>query len=154
MKQVGYSKSSLVQLNGDVVINQEDRAFEYILNEKRAKAKLLKGAKRAQNLNIEVSRGCVNMRFDNGSYFEIVLPLLREWSKKCGENVKLGLEEMKIIEVEAGYEKSTKHVDTKLVLLADNSRLVLHAYNSTQKLMVQGQNYQKFALDCLEPFFL
>ena len=154
MKQVEYSKSSLVKLNGDVVINQEDRAFEYILNEKRAKAKLLKGAKRAQNLKIEVSRGCVNMRFDNGSYFEIVLPLLREWSKKCGENVKLGLEEMKIIEVEAGYEKSTKHVDTKLVVMVNNNRFVLHAYNGTQNLMVQDKNYENFATTYLEPFFI
>ena len=154
MKQVGYSQSSIVQLNNDVVSNQEDRAFGYILNQKRATAKLLKGAKRTQNLKLEVSRGCVNMRFDGGSYFEIVLPLLREWSKKCGENVKLGLEEMKIIEVEAGYEKSTKHVDTKLVVMVENSRFVLHAYNGTQNLMVQGKNYESFATNYLEPFFI
>ena len=37
--------------------------------------------------------------------------------------------------------------------MANSSRLVLHCYNSKQKLMVQGQNYEKFALNCLEPFF-
>ena len=41
-----------------------------------------------------------------------------------------------------------------LVVLANGDRLVLHAYNGTQNLMVQGKNYEKFATDCLQPFFI
>ena len=34
-----------------------------------------------------------------------------------------------------------------------DDRVVLHAYNGTQNLMIQGKNYEHFALDVLEPFF-
>ena len=53
--------------------------------QKKAKAKLPKGAKR-KNLNVEVRPGCVNLRFNDGAYFQIVLPLLREWKQKSQEN--------------------------------------------------------------------
>ena len=50
------------------------RNFGYSLNPKRAKAKLLKGAKRTKNLDDEVKTGCVNMRFDDGSYLRLSYP--------------------------------------------------------------------------------
>ena len=91
MKQVTNSEISFVQSDKAVKEvkeekNQEGRVFGYALNHKRAKAKLLKGAKRDKNLNVEVKSGCVNLRFDDGSYFGIILPLLREWQQ---EEVKL-----------------------------------------------------------------
>ena len=61
------------------------REFNYVVNEKRTKAKLLKGAKRRNNLEVEVKSGCVNLRFNDGSYFEVILPLLREFHKREGE---------------------------------------------------------------------
>ena len=129
------------------------RNFGYSLNPKRAKAKLLKGAKRTKNLDVEVKTGCVNMRFDDGSYFEVVLPLLRQWHGKEKEYVKINETEMKVEESDPGIESSEKHVDTKLVIITGNDRLVLHAYNSTQNLMVQGKNFENFAINCLEPYF-
>ena len=74
-------------------------------------------------------------------------------TKKVNDTILLNKVEIKILEFEAGFENSQKHMDTKLVILVKNSRLVLHTYNSTQKLMVQGQNYEEFALNCLKPFF-
>ena len=58
------------------------------------------------------------------------------------EIVQIDETEVKIIEIDAGIENSEKHVDTKLVVMVNNDRLVLHAYNGTQNLMVQGKNYE------------
>ena len=156
MKQVCHSVSSITHVNHDekdVVANkQEERAFTYTLNKKKAKAKLLKGAKR-KNLNVEVRPGCVNLRFNGGAYFQIVLPLLREWKQKCNETIIINDVKVKIVEVNAGTDNSMKHVDTKLTLMVNDDRYTLHAYNGTQNVMVQGRNYENFAVNYLEPFF-
>ena len=71
------SQQSLIQINNDDTTSNS-RMFKYNMNKKRAKAKLLKGAKRTSNLSVEVKSGCVNLRFDDGSYFEVILPMVRE----------------------------------------------------------------------------
>ena len=129
------------------------RTFKYSLNEKRAKGKLLKGAKRAIHLNVEIKTGCANMRFSDGSFHEVVLPLLREWHTKLKDSIKINGFDLKIEEVHNGTEKTNKHMDTKLVVIVNDDRLVLHAYNGTQNLMVQGRNFENLAVNCLEPYF-
>ena len=143
MKEVSQSTMSLVTLN-----QESRRVFEYTLNEKRANANILKGAKRSENLNVEIKSGCVNLRFSGGSYFEIILPLLRPWSNMIKEKVHIN-----IVEVDTGTDKSEKHVDTKIVVHTNNERHVIHAYNGTQNVMVQGNNSEHFAINVLEPFF-
>ena len=54
------------------------RILNYALNEKRTKTKLLKGAKRLKPLDVEIKSGCANMRFNDGSYFEVLLPILKD----------------------------------------------------------------------------
>ena len=95
----------------------------------------------------------MNLRFNGGAYFQIVLPLLREWKQKCGEDIDINEVKVKIVDVDAGTENSMRHVDTKLTLVVNDDRYVLHAYNGTQNLMVQGRNYENFALNYLKPFF-
>ena len=153
MKQLCNSELSVVNVNKDV-IEDEGRVFTYSLNKKKTKAKLLKGAKRTNNLEMEVRDGCVNLRFCDGSFYVIVLPLIKLWSQKINETVIINEIEVNIAEVHAGLEKSANHVDTKLIVFANGDRLVLHAYNSTQNLMVQGRNYENFAKNCLQPFFV
>ena len=54
------------QLNEHMVEHKRKRntrTFSYDLNEKKARVKLLKGAKRAKNLDVEIKSTCVNMRF-------------------------------------------------------------------------------------------
>ena len=118
------------------------------MNEKRAKTKLLK-----EHLDVDVKSGCVNMRFSDGSYFEVVLPVLREWHGHVGKTLKIGEIEVKVDEADPGIDNSAKHMDTKLVMTVNNNRLVLHAYNGTQNLMVQGKNFELFAVSYLEPYF-
>ena len=62
--------------------------------------------------------------------------------------------EVNISEVHVCLEKSANHVDTKLIVFVNGDRLVLHAYNSTQNLMVESRNYENFAKNCLQPFFV
>ena len=44
-------------------------------------------------------------------------------------------------------------MDTKLDIFANSDRIVLHAYNGTQNLMVQGKNFENLALNYLKPYF-
>ena len=136
-----------------IVNSSKSRVFSYQLNEKRAKSKLLKGAKRKKALDVEVKSGCVNLRFNDGSYFEVVLPILREWHRNVGKPFQLNGIEVTVDETDPGIDNTEKHVDTKLVVTVNKNRLVLHAYNSTQNLMVQGKQFENFAVNHLEPFF-
>ena len=81
------------------------------------------------------------------------MPLLKSWHQKVNEKILLNNTEIEVVEFDVGIEDSQKHIDTKLVIVSNNCRLVLHAYNTSQKIMVQGQNYENFAMNCLEPFF-
>ena len=76
--------------------------------------------------------------------------MLKLWQKNTNKTVAIDSYQVKI---EESLDNSQKHIDTKLVIYVDNSRFVLHAYNTTQKLMIQGKNCENFALNCLVPFF-
>ena len=121
--------------------NDQERIFEYDINEKRAKKKLLKGAKREENLDVEIKPTCANIRFSDGAYQEVVMPLLREWSSNIGKSINLLEEQIEIVECTSGFDLKAKHIDTKLVVLASNVRFVIHVYNGTQNFMVQGKNF-------------
>ena len=152
MKQISNNHDDLchyVRENDD----KEGRNFDYVLNSKRAQSKLLKGAKRSIPLEVEVKEGCVTFLFNDGSYYEIVLPLLEVWHQQVNQTIFMNENKIRIEKSDIGFEDSQKHVDTKLVIFVNDCRLVLHAYNSTQKLMIQGQNYESFAVNCLAPFF-
>ena len=155
MKAICNTEDVEVYKQNEMLVNEDNngRVFDYTINKKRAKAKLLKGSKRANNLEVEIKNGCVNLLFSDGAYVEIVLPLMRLWNRKVNEVFFVNQTEVKVIEIDAGIEESGNHVDTKLVITANNKRFVLHAYNGTQNLMVQGKNYENFAVNCLKPFF-
>ena len=152
MKQLRGSQSSIINISDDGG-KKSDRVFPYALNIKKAKAKLLKGAKRSKNLEIERKRGCTNMRIDDGSFFEVVIPLLNLWKEKLNEEIIIDQSVIEIIEVEEGMEVSSKSVDCKVVVLFNSDRITLHSYKTTQNLMVQGKTHEEFVCDILEPYF-
>ena len=131
---------------------KKSRIFSYELNQEKAKTKLLKGAMKPKHMDIEVKSTCVNMRFDDGSFKEVVLPLLRLWNKKEDSFEFMGAT-IRVVEAEAGEDNTKNHIDTKMVIMFDTHRIVLHCYNGTQNLMVQGKQFEKFALNCLKPYF-
>ena len=112
-----------------------------------------KGANKTSDLKIEMKTGNTNLRFRGGAYCEVVLPLLYSWYVAVGNTVKVNDTEISIIEHEIGSEITNKHVDTKITVMIGDIRLVLHAYNSSQNLMVQGKNHNKFVDNCLGSFF-
>ena len=154
MKMICNTTEVDVYQPGDELLKKEERTFDYTLNNKRANAKLLKGAKRVNSLLVErKTGGSITFLFCDGSYFEVVLPLLRIWQENLNKIFVLDGFEIKIIDIKIGREDSGKQMDTKVTVLVNNDRFVLHAYNSTQKLMIQGKNNAHFAENCLESFF-
>ena len=151
MKPVHNSEVSLLNIN-EVNDTNAERVFDYDINKKKTKAKLLKGATR-KNLEVEVKSSCVNLRFNDGAYYEVIMPLLNEWNDRVNSVVKVKGHDVLIVGVEKGLEKTKRHVDTKLTIMFADCRYVLHAYNTTQNLMVQGKNSESFAINYLEPFF-
>ena len=74
MKELMDNNAKIVNVNNQESVSK--RSFGYALNIKKAKAKLIKGAKRTSNLEIEVKTGCINLRFSGGAYREVVMPVL------------------------------------------------------------------------------
>ena len=87
MKFVTSSEIALLDVSEHAT--NDERVFQYTINKKRAEAKLLKGAKRSSNLDVEVKSGCVNLRFNDGSFYVVVLPLISDWHSKVGSIVKV-----------------------------------------------------------------
>ena len=46
--------------------------------------------------------------------------------------------EVRVEEFRDGIELNDKHFDTKLVLFVNGNKVVLHCYNSTQNIKVEG----------------
>ena len=130
------------------------RNFNYDMNMKKAKKKLLKGANRKSHLDVEIKPTCVNLRFSDGSFQKVVRPMLQEWSQCVNKVFKLSENEIKIVEFSSGMDIKANHIDTKIVLFSDKDRFVIHVYNGTQNLMVQGRNFEEFAINHLQPFFV
>ena len=127
MKEIVQSQTSVASFH-DIEVSKE-RSFGYEINVKKAKKKLLKGAERAENLTVEVKSGCVNLKFCDGAFHEIVLPLLREWSSKVNETLRVSDTDITILEVTKGSEKSNKHVDTLLWVMQEwNSQKLIFKY--------------------------
>ena len=129
------------------------RAFEYNLNEKQAKSKLVKGAKRIP-FEIEANSTSSNFVFSVGAWKNVVISAISYW-KEVGSNLscQVGDYTIKVGGVKAGVDKSGKNVDTQIVFYGDRNKIVCHQYHTTQLILINGQGYQKFLNIFLEPFF-
>ena len=94
----------------------------------------------------------INIRFSDGAYHEVVLPVLRNWLKRGNEEFEINGSSLKIIDADEGKDLSKKHVDSKITVMVDNEKIVIHAYNTTQNVMVQGRKREKFVRTILEPY--
>ena len=130
-------------INSDIVhANVDKRTHNYKLNDKAAKAKIVKGAKRCP---FEVvNKPCSsNLDFSLGAWNYVVLPTIRYWHQVKEEtSCKVGSTVIIIASVELGKEAGGRHVDTKIVFHADSNRVVCHLYNTTQRILVNGQGYE------------
>ena len=126
-----------------VKFSDTERVFDYKLNEKAAKGKLIKGAKRSAFDVVRNSSSC-NLIFSLGSWNNVVLPSVRYWSDIKGiKSCTLGDTVVKIIDVKTGKDIGGKHIDTQIVFFANRDKVVLHMYNTTQLILVNGHGYAK-----------
>ena len=134
--------------------NSSSFTFDYLLNDKTAKSKLVKAAKRT-HLEIEENSTSTNLIFSAGAWAHSVLPSVKFWSEIQGEqSFKIDDYEISIGGVKTGKEASGKQVSTQVIFYGNRDKIVLHLYNTTQLILVNGHGYKKFIDLFLKPFFL
>ena len=79
------------QVKSSEVVARSDyaRDFNYVLNDKASKAKLLKGAKRAPFV-IEENSSSNTLIFSAGAWQRIVLPLIKYWGDNLDKACQVG----------------------------------------------------------------
>ena len=123
------------------------------MNEKAAKNKLLKGAKRTPFV-LEENSLSSNLVFSLGAWFNTVLPSIIYWTQASGDKTcKVGDYIIKVGGAKAGKDNENKHIDTQMIFFADKDKIVCHFYNTTQRILVNGHGYKKFIDLFLNPFF-
>ena len=139
-----------VDLAKNDALTTTTHTFNYNLNEEKTKRKLFDGAMRP-HYQREEKEGCVNLIFNDGAYNAVVLKALVEL-KNGPKHFIIGKEEVERVAVDPRKELSGKHVDTKIEFKVNKQKILIHAYNSTQKLTIQGKKYKWFVDSYLEPF--
>ena len=140
-------------IRNDPIVPEVSRNFSFKLTDATAKKNLLTGARRIP-FDKEPKQKSVKLMFSAGAYIEVVMPTLLNWKNCVGNCINFGGISINIFEVKAGYELNSKHFDTKIVFLFDKNRVVIHSYNSTQNMKVEGKGYLEFIQRYLEPYFL
>ena len=130
------------------ILSEGTRAFEYQLNEKSAKAKLIKNAKRIP-LEIEDNSTSSNLIFCVGSWKNAVIPAVSYWKEVKGtKSCKVGDYTIKVAGVKVGTDK----IGMNVVFYGDRDKIVCHIYHTTQLILVNGHGYKKFIETFLKPF--
>ena len=104
------------------------REFNYNLNDKNVKSKLLKGTKR-QPFQVEEKSACINLIFNVGSWLTVVLPTIKYLSKVLGEKTcVVNSSTIQIISVKNGLDCTGKHVDTQIHFHVNGDIQLLYYY--------------------------
>ena len=154
MKFLTSNNAEIISIE-DHVKNSEmvkENVFNYKLNDKAAKNKLLKAANRPP-IEIEENSTSTNMVFSAGAWVHAVLPATKYWgevpdSKTC----KIGDYTVQIGGVKESREMNGKRINTQIVFFAEREKIVCHMYNTTQLILINGHGYKKFIDIFLKPF--
>ena len=148
----GFEVLSIEQLVKNSVVDKNVNTFDYKLNDKTAKAKLLKAAKRSP-IEIEENSTSSNLVFSAGAWIHAVVPSVTYWNEvKSSKTCKIGDLEVEIGGVKENKEAQGKHVNTQIVFFANRNKIVCHLYNTTQLILINGHGYQRFIDVFLKPF--
>ena len=113
--EIALEMKSIQELveDSEVAIPTEiKRSFEYNLNAKAAKSKLLKGAKRVP-FEIVHNSTSSNLIFSVGAWNHVVLPTIKYWNTiKGNKTCNAGMITVKVASVSAGEEAGKKHIGT------------------------------------------
>ena len=146
MKSIESSPSMInldeqVQRSDHFPLSENSRAFEYKLNEKSAKSKLIKGAKRIP-LELEENSNSSNLVFSVGAWKNVVLPAISYWKDVGMGSCKVGDKIVKVGGVKAGVDTSGNNVDNQMVFFLDRNKIVCHLYHTTQLILVNGHGFK------------
>ena len=106
------------------------RAFEYNMNDKTAKAKLVKNSKR-KPLEIISNSTSTNFVFSVGAWNHVVLPSIKYWNSIMGDKTcKADPIIVKVASVVSGEDTGKNHIDTLIVFYSNRDKVVCHLYNT------------------------
>ena len=144
-----HVKSSEVLKNADSSIT-----FDYQLNDKASKSKILKAARRTP-FEVEENSTSSNLVFSAGAWFHVALPSAKYFGEVKGEKTcKVGDYTVKVVGVKLGKEINGEHVHTQIVFYAHREKIVCHLYNTTQLILINGLGYRKFIDLFFKPFLV
>ena len=138
-----------------VDLSNEERKLNFKLTDKKVRSNLLKSAER-RHLEVEHKQNCTNIRFSPGAYLFVGKKLIDECEEKQKQGSVFVYENLsiKVDEFKTGKELNNKHFDTKIVFAVDGQKVVIHCYNSTQNLKVEGSIYLSFIDRFLYPLLI
>ena len=151
-KIMKLSESIVFPRNTNEVVESSPRNLNFKLKDETARKNLLAAARR-QDFDKEEKQKCTKLKFSAGAYLEVVLPTVSGWKSLNGKSFDFEGKHIKVSEFKAGFEENNKHFDSKIVFLVNENRIVVHSYNSTQNMKVEGKGYSYFIEEFLEPFY-
>ena len=128
------------------------RQFNFEFTDKKARANLIKSTER-RHFQIESKQKSSNLKFSAGAFVLVAKPMITEFHAMFNKKIGFQEEDMVICvnEYKDGMDLNNKHVDTKIALSVNNKKVVLHSYNSTQNIKVDGSGYLQFIERFLAP---
>ena len=130
------------------------RNFDFKLTDKKAKSNFKNAALR-KPFEIERKQRCCNLKFSAGAFLHAVKPSLEIWNqihKNEDTHVENDLS-ISVVDLLIGEDQNGKQMDSKVTFLVNKSKVVVHVYNSTCNVKVEGSIYHTFIQKYLEPLF-
>ena len=135
------------------VYHNDSVTDDYELNDKSAKSKLVKGSKRIP-FEVEKNSSSCTMIFSVGAWLVAVLPAIRYWNEIKGDKTcKVGDKVIKVSGIKSGKDVNGMCVVSQVVFYIDRDKVVLHLYNTTQRILINGHGYENFIEIFVKPFF-
>ena len=133
-------------------MNNSSHVFKYNLNSLKTKKNIHEGALRGHYTR-ENKKTCINLTFSDGAFTTAVLSAVNDL-KHGPKHFVIGKEDVERVSIESRKEMSGKYVDTKLEFRVSKEKIVLHVYNTKQKITVQGKKFKWFVDLYWEPFLI
>ena len=128
------------------------RNLPFKLTDQTKKKNLIAGAKR-KHFEKDPKQKSMKILFSAGAYLKVVLPTTKAWNDLCGSAFTYGGLNIKVDEVKGGFEENSRHFGTKVAMFVDGIKVVIHSYNTTQNIKIDGKGYIQFIETYLEPYF-
>ena len=130
------------------------RTFNYMLNDRNAKKKILQGAKRIP-FEIDENQSSDTFIFSAGAWLKVVVPFVMKLQSEIGKSFTVKGDNVRVASVNLGKDASDmKYVDAKVEFLAGKGKITCHFYNTTQRILINGHGYKNLSEFFLKPFFV